>query len=114
MDYLSDSGAFVDYIKDDIETNFSKHQLMCKIRKLKKKFRDNSAKNPCFTKSHDSEIFNLSMAIWGKDKAECVDGNMDKANGSKSKVSQGFTISLQLYRCVVLFNLPHQSSDRHN
>ncbi|CAH2054584.1 unnamed protein product [Thlaspi arvense] len=88
VDYLSDSGAFLNYIKNDIESSRnSKRQLVSKIRKLKQKFRDNLAKSPCFTiNSHDSEIFNLSAAIWGNDKADCVDVNMDKANASKSKV----------------------------
>lgn len=100
MDYLSDSAAFFEFIKDDLVAKVSKDQFMSKIRKLKMKFRDNLVKKPSFTNSQDSETFDLSMAIWGNKKAECVDGNSDKAKGTRSKVSQGFTISL--YICLFL------------
>ncbi|KAG7581352.1 GLABROUS1 enhancer-binding protein family [Arabidopsis suecica] len=86
VDYLSDSAAFFDHIKDAIDTKVSKDQLMSKIRKLKSKFRDNLAKKPSFTSSQDSETFDLSMAIWGKDKSGCVDGSNEKSKGTKSKV----------------------------
>ncbi|CAL9220013.1 unnamed protein product [Arabidopsis halleri] len=86
VDYLSDSAAFFDHIKDAIDAKVSKDQLMRKIRKLKTKFRDNLAKKPSFTSSQDSEAFDLSMAIWGKHKSGCVDGSNDKPKGAKSKV----------------------------
>ncbi|XP_023641576.1 GLABROUS1 enhancer-binding protein-like 1 [Capsella rubella] len=86
VDYLSDSAAFFEYIKDDIDTKFSKDQLVNKIKKLKFKFRDNLVKKPSFANSQDSETFDLSMAIWGKDKAGCVDGNTAKPKRTRSKV----------------------------
>ncbi|XP_010486341.1 PREDICTED: GLABROUS1 enhancer-binding protein isoform X2 [Camelina sativa] len=82
LDYRSDSAAFFEFIKDGIDGIVSKDQLMNKIRKLKSKFRDSSVKNPSFTNPQDSEIFDLSMAIWGKVKPGCVD---DRAKRTRSK-----------------------------
>ncbi|XP_010456897.1 PREDICTED: GLABROUS1 enhancer-binding protein-like isoform X2 [Camelina sativa] len=82
LDYRSDSAAFFEYIKDGIDGIVSKDQLMNKIRKLKSKFRDSSVKKPSFTNPQDSEIFDLSMAIWGKVKPGCVD---DRAKRTRSK-----------------------------
>ncbi|XP_010464408.1 PREDICTED: GLABROUS1 enhancer-binding protein-like isoform X2 [Camelina sativa] len=82
LDYRSDSAVFFEYIKDGIDGIVSKDQLMNKIRKLKSKFRNSSVKKPSFTNPQDSEIFDLSMAIWGKVKPGCVD---DSAKRTRSK-----------------------------
>ncbi|CAH2059091.1 unnamed protein product [Thlaspi arvense] len=76
LSYRSDRDGFYGYIKDFIEADFSKQQLMDKIRNLNKRFTINQARSNdgkdelSFTDTDDDEIFKLSMIIWGTNETE--------------------------------------------
>ncbi|KAI4313132.1 hypothetical protein L6164_026139 [Bauhinia variegata] len=61
--------AFHDFIKESFNVNFSKSQLIDKIRRLKKKYENNARKgkngeDPKFSNVHEEELFELSKKIW--------------------------------------------------
>ncbi|ESQ52261.1 hypothetical protein EUTSA_v10016755mg [Eutrema salsugineum] len=85
MSYRSDWDGFYGYVKDFIEANFSKQQLMDKIKNLKKRFLNNQArsikgKGLSFTNTDDDEIFKTSMIIWATNETERASNeNIDQA-----------------------------------
>ncbi|XP_024014802.1 GLABROUS1 enhancer-binding protein-like 3 isoform X3 [Eutrema salsugineum] len=70
LSYGSDSDAFYGYVKDLIDADFSKQQLMNKVRKMKKRFTDNHGRSKnvkrSFANSDEEELFEFSTIIWGK------------------------------------------------
>ncbi|CAH8387241.1 unnamed protein product [Eruca vesicaria subsp. sativa] len=84
LSYKSDWDAFYEYVKDFIESEFSKKQLFDKIRNLSRRFLGNKARcndeeGPSFTSTEDDEIFKLSMIIWDTANETASDENVDKA-----------------------------------
>ncbi|MFQ6646700.1 hypothetical protein Gotur_019984 [Gossypium turneri] len=92
LDYSAKTGAdphtdmngFYDFVKKSIHTNVSKVQLMDKVRRLKKKFKNNVGKNkkgedPTFSKAHEQKAFELSKKIWGVSGK--VESSTAKSNG---------------------------------
>ncbi|CAH8277753.1 unnamed protein product [Arabidopsis lyrata] len=57
--------AFYDYMREYMESDFSKKQLMDKVKKLKKRFRENQARS-----RREEEVFKLSKIIWAKKETE--------------------------------------------
>ncbi|KAJ6302908.1 hypothetical protein OIU77_016905 [Salix suchowensis] len=65
----NDTALFYDQIKSKLQLDFNKNQLVEKLRRLKKKYRNvlskiNSGKDFCFKSSHDQATFEISRKIW--------------------------------------------------
>ncbi|XP_043698548.1 STOREKEEPER protein-like [Telopea speciosissima] len=73
-DPSTDMNAFHEYIKKSFHVEFTRNQLADKIRRLKKKYRNNvgKGKDPVFSKPHEHKAFELSKKIWGADAANDV------------------------------------------
>ncbi|KAJ0735509.1 putative transcription factor GeBP family [Helianthus annuus] len=69
-DPIADMGAFHEYIKKSLHVDFSRSQLVDKVRRLKKKYvnnasREKDGKDRSFSKSHEQKAYELSKIIWG-------------------------------------------------
>ncbi|KAL0348139.1 UNVERIFIED_CONTAM: putative transcription factor [Sesamum angustifolium] len=65
-----DTTAFYDQIKSKFQLDFNKNQLVEKLRRLKKKYRNvinkfDSGKDYTFKSPHDQATFEISSKIWG-------------------------------------------------
>ncbi|KAL7126378.1 hypothetical protein ABFS83_14G182500 [Erythranthe nasuta] len=65
-----DTTAFYDQIKSRFQLDFNKNQLVEKLRRLKKKYRNvvakfSSGKDYVFRSSHEQATFEISSKIWG-------------------------------------------------
>ncbi|KAI3682625.1 hypothetical protein L1987_82727 [Smallanthus sonchifolius] len=72
-----DTTAFYDQIKGKLQLDFNKNQLVEKIRRLKKKYRNvltkiSSGKECVFKSPHDQATFDLSCKIWSEPAATAV------------------------------------------
>lgn len=68
--YHHDTGPFYDQIKTKLQLEFNKNQLVEKLRRLKKKYRNvmsrvSSGKDLVFKTPHDQSCFEISKKIWG-------------------------------------------------
>lgn len=68
--YHNDTGSFYDHMKGKIQLDFTKNQLVDKLRRLKKKYRTalqkfDSGKDFVFKSAHDQATFEISHKIWG-------------------------------------------------
>ncbi|CAN8269880.1 unnamed protein product [Cochlearia groenlandica] len=66
-----DTAPFYEQIKSKLQLDFNKNQLVEKLRRLKKKFRNvmskiSSGKNVFFKSPHDQSIFDISKRIWNQ------------------------------------------------
>ncbi|GAV90423.1 DUF573 domain-containing protein [Cephalotus follicularis] len=66
----NDTALFYDQIKSKLQLDFNKNQLVEKLRRLKKKFRNvlnriGSGKEFAFKSAHDQATFEISRKIWG-------------------------------------------------
>ncbi|KAJ0703871.1 putative transcription factor GeBP family [Helianthus annuus] len=69
-----DTTAFYDQIKDKLQLDFNKNQLVEKLRRLKKKYRNvlskiSSGKEYVFKSAHDQITFDISCKIWSNETA---------------------------------------------
>ncbi|AES61283.2 putative transcription factor GeBP family [Medicago truncatula] len=67
--YHNDTGSFYDHMKGKIQLDFTKSQLVDKLRRLKKKYRTalqkfDSGKDFGFKSTHDQAAFEISHKIW--------------------------------------------------
>lgn len=85
-----DTALFYDQIKSKLQLDFNKNQLVEKLRRLKKKYRNvlnkiDSGKDFSFKSPHDQATFEISRKIWsstGKIAGGGVeDGNLDDEEG---------------------------------
>ncbi|CAI0384208.1 unnamed protein product [Linum tenue] len=84
-----DTALFYDQIKSKLQLDFNKNQLVEKLRRLKKKYRNvlnkiGSGKEFSFKTAHDQVTFEISRKIWsttGK-LASVEDGNLDDDEGN--------------------------------
>ncbi|KAJ6385257.1 hypothetical protein OIU77_028445 [Salix suchowensis] len=65
----NDTALFYDQIKSKLQLDFNKNQLVEKLRRLKKKYRNvlnkiNTGKDFCFKSPHDQATFEISRKIW--------------------------------------------------
>ncbi|XP_071689408.1 probable transcription factor At5g28040 [Rutidosis leptorrhynchoides] len=72
-----DTTAFYDQIKGKLQLDFNKNQLVEKLRRLKKKYRNvlskiSSGKEYVFKSPHDQATFDLSCKIWNETAAAAV------------------------------------------
>lgn len=69
-----DTTAFYDQIKNKLQLDFNKNQLVEKLRRLKKKYRNvlskiSSGKEYVFKSAHDQITFDISCKIWSAEAA---------------------------------------------
>ncbi|KAF3644583.1 putative transcription factor [Capsicum chacoense] len=92
----SNYGAFLTFVKDDLQTETNKTQLQHKLTRLKRKYKRNIEKRK-FSKSHDEKLFKLSEKIWGE--VDKVRNKVDKTSGkmivdaSRSEMSWDFVLN---------------------
>ncbi|KAL5700582.1 hypothetical protein ACHQM5_026009 [Ranunculus cassubicifolius] len=85
--YHHDTAPFYDQIKSKLQLDFNKNQLVEKLRRLKKKYRNvmsriNSGKDFSFKTPHDQATFEISKKIWcGIDGGALMDDE-DQGNGN--------------------------------
>ncbi|KAK1400938.1 DNA-binding storekeeper protein-related transcriptional regulator [Heracleum sosnowskyi] len=82
-----DTTAFYDLIKSKLQLDFNKNQLVEKLRRLKKKYRNVlskiiSGKEYVFKTNHDQLTFEISKKIWGNIGG--VELDEDEGNGNLS------------------------------
>ncbi|KAI6692569.1 hypothetical protein NL676_020279 [Syzygium grande] len=77
-----DTAAFYDQIKSKLQLDFNKNQLVEKLRRLKKKYRNvigrmSSGKDFAFKSPHDQATFEISRRIWTNVAAAAPGSNND-------------------------------------
>lgn len=82
-----DTSAFYDLIKSKLQLDFNKNQLVEKLRRLKKKYRNvlskiSSGKEYVFKTSHDQVTFEISKRIWGNVGGASRELEDDDGNGN--------------------------------
>ncbi|OAY35154.1 STOREKEEPER protein [Manihot esculenta] len=90
----ADMGDFHEFIKKSLHVDVSKNQLMDKIRRLKKKYRDNiekaeNGRDPVFSKPHDLKSFELSKKFWDGDKNYEKNGTVNRSGKVNSSNDGG-------------------------
>ncbi|XP_024924833.3 STOREKEEPER protein isoform X2 [Ziziphus jujuba] len=87
----ADYNAFYEFVKNTIQANVSKNQLMEKIRRLKKKYKINAQKtldgDHVFPNPHEKIIFDLGKKIWETSVYDNDDGI--KCNGTLRQSNGG-------------------------
>ncbi|KAL5981700.1 hypothetical protein ACLOJK_015763 [Asimina triloba] len=86
--YHHDTGPFYDQIKSRLQLDFNKSQLVEKLRRLKKKYRNimnklGTGKEFAFKRAHDQATFEISRKIWSNDTgaASVAIGDDEDGNG---------------------------------
>ncbi|XP_044472824.1 probable transcription factor At3g04930 [Mangifera indica] len=93
LDYTSQRGSahhhdtalFYDQIKSKLQLDFNKNQLVEKLRRLKKKYRNvmskiSSGKDFAFKTAHDQATFEISRKIWSTTNVSVLDDEDANAN----------------------------------
>ncbi|XP_038882180.1 probable transcription factor At1g61730 [Benincasa hispida] len=94
-----DMNAFHDFIKKSLHVDVTRVQLVDKVRRLRKKYRNNvdrgkKGADPTFSKAHDRKGFELSKKIWGGEgiiRTSVVEQPKPNANGTPKKNQRGNT-----------------------
>ncbi|KAJ0075136.1 hypothetical protein Patl1_34633 [Pistacia atlantica] len=98
MDPYQDTNAFHDFIKKSLHVDFTKTQLMDKIRRLKKKYennlgRGNKGEDRNVSKLHERHAYDLSKKLWGNGSTngvlESVENVRHKLKRIKTKLNYG-------------------------
>ena len=68
-DPAADAAAFYEFVKKSLHVEVTKAQLVDKMKRLRKKYRNNArrgkkGKDPTFSKPHERKIYQLSKKIW--------------------------------------------------
>ncbi|XWS64657.1 hypothetical protein CRYUN_Cryun05aG0021800 [Craigia yunnanensis] len=77
-----DTALFYDQIKSKLQLDFNKNQLVEKLRRLKKKYRNvmtkiSSGKDVSFKSPHDQATFDISRKIWSNSFVKVEDNVLD-------------------------------------
>lgn len=88
-DPYSDMSLFLESIKKNLSVDVSKNQLIDKVRRLKKKYKNNLEKgrngdDPVLLKPHEQKSFVLSKKIWGNEAKKKPRKQSVKASNSVS------------------------------
>ncbi|XP_022719206.1 probable transcription factor At3g04930 [Durio zibethinus] len=80
--YHHDTALFYDQIKSKLQLDFNKNQLVEKLRRLKKKYRNvmnkiSSGKDFSFKSPHDQATFEISRKIWSNSFGKVEDNVLD-------------------------------------
>ncbi|XP_030948942.1 probable transcription factor At1g11510 [Quercus lobata] len=75
----ADAAAFYDFVKNSLQITVTKAQLIDKMKRLRKKYRNNAGrgkkgKDPTFSKPHERNTYELSKKIWGCAAADGASG----------------------------------------
>ena len=76
-DPAADASAFYEFVKKSLHVEVTKAQLVDKMKRLRKKYRNNAGrgkkgKDPTFSKPHERNTYELSKKIWGCSAADGV------------------------------------------
>ncbi|KAG8648158.1 probable transcription factor At3g04930 [Manihot esculenta] len=91
-----DTALFYGQIKSKLQLDFNKNQLVEKLRRLKKKYRNvlnkiSSGKEFSFKSPHDQATFEISRKIWSSTgQIGVVDGNLDDEEGNPNPNHHNF------------------------
>ncbi|MCL7048576.1 hypothetical protein MKW94_002715 [Papaver nudicaule] len=86
--YHHDTGPFYDQIRTKLQLEFNKNQLVEKLRRLKKKYRNvisrigSGKKDLVFKTPHDQSCFEISKKIWGGDNVVVSGGGVEEEDGN--------------------------------
>ncbi|KAK9139037.1 hypothetical protein Scep_008718 [Stephania cephalantha] len=85
--YHHDTAPFYDQIKTRLQLDFNKNQLVEKLRRLKKKYRNvmariTSGKDFNFKSPHDQATFEISRKIWSEVTPGAGDAGMEDEEGN--------------------------------
>ncbi|XP_052208059.1 probable transcription factor At1g11510 [Diospyros lotus] len=89
---LEELNDFFDFIKNSLHVNVRKAQLSDKIRRLKKKYKNNARKAeagklPMFWKAHEKKSYELSKKLWGWEEGEKELATLDRVVVKEEKKS---------------------------
>ncbi|KAK9998109.1 hypothetical protein SO802_017712 [Lithocarpus litseifolius] len=78
-DPAADAAAFYEFVKESLHVEVTKAQLVDKMKRLRKKYRNNAGrgkkgKDPSFSKPHERKTYELSKKIWSCAAADGVSG----------------------------------------
>ncbi|KAL2226541.1 UNVERIFIED_CONTAM: GLABROUS1 enhancer-binding protein-like 1 [Sesamum indicum] len=82
---------FYNFIKDNLQHQFTRTQVSEEIRRLKGKFENNFKKTRAngdwldFLDAHESAVFDVSKTLWGEDKCEAGDKHAEKEKETPQK-----------------------------
>lgn len=122
-DPLTDAAAFHEFVKKSLHVDVSKNQLMDKIRRLRKKYKNNAGrgkkgKEPTFSKPHEQKAYELSKKIWGPAEGTGGGGVEDaKSNGkaasrkNNQKVNTGRSLKDELLAVSPIANKEVEKMD---
>ncbi|GMI79222.1 VIRF INTERACTING PROTEIN 4 [Hibiscus trionum] len=87
-----DTALFYDQIKSKLQLDFNKNQLVEKLRRLKKKYRNvmskiSSGKGFSFKTPHDQATFEISSKIWSNSVGKVEDNVLDDDENTNNKTS---------------------------
>ncbi|KAG1326090.1 mediator-associated protein 1-like [Cocos nucifera] len=93
--YQHDTGPFYDQIKSRLQVDFNKNQLVEKLRRLKKKYRNMvnrmaSGKEFVFKSPHDKATFEIARKIWSPSFKRTR--NRDSGNAPNSQLQESSTL----------------------
>lgn len=96
-----DTAAFYDQIKSKLQLEFNKNQLVEKLRRLKKKYRNvlskiESGKEFVFKSSHDQATFDISKKIWSNDAVRGGGGGGGGLDEEESNLNRNPSPNLNL------------------
>ncbi|KAK1319914.1 Mediator-associated protein 1 [Acorus calamus] len=91
--HYHDTGPFYDQIRGRLQLDFNKNQLVEKLRRLKKKYRNvlakiEAGKEVAFKTPHDQATFEISRKIWSS-YAVAADPPLDDADDDDMKTPPG-------------------------
>lgn len=113
LDPSGDMNSFHDFIKKSLQIDCSKTQLADKVRRLKKKFENNSAKKKKNLNPHEGKVFELSKRIWDPPKANGPSqrGNTSRTLAFKDVEKLDIDWLLGVDKCLEVFGLPRGGLD---
>ncbi|XVE62861.1 hypothetical protein DITRI_Ditri06bG0153800 [Diplodiscus trichospermus] len=87
-----DTALFYDQIKSKLQLEFNKNQLVEKLRRLKKKYRNvmtkiSSGKEFSFKSPHDQATFEISRKIWSNSVGKVEDNVLDDDENNNNNVN---------------------------
>ncbi|KAG2688114.1 hypothetical protein I3760_09G079100 [Carya illinoinensis] len=123
-DPSTDAAAFHEFVKKSLHVDVSKNQLMDKIRRLRKKYKNNAGrgkkgKEPTFSKPHEQKAYELSKKIWGPAEGTAGGGLIGdaKSNGkaasrkNNQKVNTGRSLKDELLAVSPIANKEVEKMD---
>ncbi|KAL0560029.1 hypothetical protein IC582_000419 [Cucumis melo] len=108
-DPYTDMNQFLDFIRENLSVDVSKNQLIDKVRRLKKKYKNNSEKgrngdDPVFLKQHEHKSFVLSKKIWGNEAKKKPRKQSVKASNSVSISSPRVDVEAGKLKEIINYN----------